>query len=190
MITIGLTRGKVALIDDDDFERVSKFKWTSLYNLKNKKWYARCAVGGRGKQTTVYMHRIILNAPKGLQVDHINGDGLDNQKRNLRFATNAQNHQNQIKPVASKSGFRGVCFDQRRNKFYARIQHNRQTTHLGRFQTAIQAARAYDKAAVKLHGEFARLNFERKGYRTAFKNNHAAAALSLHVGLAQQQQTA
>lgn len=190
MITIGLTRGKVALIDDDDFERVSKFKWTSLYNPNNKKWYARRAVGGRGRQTTIYMHRFILNAPKGIQVDHINGEGLDNQKRNLRLATNAQNHQNQIKPVASKSGFRGVSFDKRRNKFYARIWLNGRRISLGRFQTAVEAARAYDEAAVKLHGEFARLNFERKGYRTVIKDNHAAAALSLHVGLARQRMAA
>ncbi len=190
MITIELTRGKVALIEDEDFERVSKFKWTSLYNPKNKKWYARRAVGGRAKQITIYMHRFILNAPKGIQVDHINGDGLDNQKHNLRFATNAQNHQNQIRPVASKSGFKGVSFDKRRNKFYARIGHNQQTTGLGYFQTAIEAARAYDEAAVKIHGEFARLNFERKGYRTASNDNHSAAALSLHIGLARRQQTA
>ncbi len=190
MITIELTQGKVALIDDEDFERVSKFKWTYFYNPHNKKQYARRGVGGRRNQKTVYMHRFIMDAPKGLQVDHINGDGLNNQKHNLRLATNAQNHQNQVKSVASKSGFKGVSIDKKRNNFYARIQHNQHKTHLGYFQTAFEAAAAYDEAAIKYHGEFARLNFPCEGYRTVAGNDHAASALSLHIGLARRQATA
>lgn len=166
MITIELTQGKIALIDKEDVERVSKFKWTSFYNPKNKKWYARRGEGGRNNLKTVYLHRFIMNAPEGLQVDHINGNGLDNRKENLRFATNAQNHQNQIRPVRSQTGFRGVTQDKRYKGFIARITANRKTySHYG-FLNAAEAAKVYDEMAIKYHGKFARLNFARQGYRT------------------------
>lgn len=104
-----------------------------------------------------------MNAEKGQIVDHIDGDGLNNQKANLRFVTNAQNMWNSKKKVMSSTGFFGVSFHKgkagKSKPFISHIKAHSKSIHLGYFSTAIEAAQAYDLAAIKYHGEFARLNF-------------------------------
>lgn len=110
------------------------------------------------------MHRLIMGFPKHMVVDHIDGDGLNNRRSNLRLVTRAQNNRksNSVLPRHNKSGFRGVCLEKSSKKWCAFIRTadvNRKQTRIGRFKTAEEAARAYDQAAKKFHGEFATLNF-------------------------------
>ncbi|MBN2130267.1 MAG: HNH endonuclease, partial [Sedimentisphaerales bacterium] len=105
-----------------------------------------------------YMHREIMQPPPGMMVDHIDGNSLDNRRRNMRNCTNQQNMQNLAKSPRASGRFKGVYYDKRRRTWYARICHNGKSIHLGTFGTEIEAARAYDKAAMELFGEFACLN--------------------------------
>jgi len=106
------------------------------------------------------MHRLILNAPPDLKVDHINGNGLDNRKENLRLATTPQNVRNARLSLRNSSGFKGV--KRKRQKWQASIVFNGKTIRLGVFDAREDAARAYDIAALLLHGEFARVNFPKE----------------------------
>ena len=145
MIKIPLTQDKVAIIDDEDYKRVSQYKW-SYHN----QGYAQTNGGW------TLMHRFILNARDGQQVDHINGDRLDNRRENLRFVTNSQQHINRSKPafVNRTSNYKGVSL-----RSNGRWQVMLQRRYVGTFLTEEEAARAYDKRAKELFGEFARLNF-------------------------------
>ena len=139
---IQLTQGKVAIVDDDDFERLSTRKW---YAAKNHgTFYAQS-----GK--CVMMHRIIMNAPQEREVDHIDRNGLNNQKNNLRLCTAAENRKN--RSSTSRFGYKGVWFNG--CSFTARCGYK----YLGSFDTAEQAASAYDEIARKNYGEFAYQNF-------------------------------
>lgn len=159
LVEIPLTRGKVALIDEADAERVLRHKWTALPKSDGK-WYARRAVMGKDKvHRTIYLHRFILDAPKGIHVDHWNGDGLDNRRSNLRLATRTQNAFN--RGARNVIGLKGVS--RNGSGYRAAITAYRITHHLGTYGTAEEAARAYDAKAVELHGEFARLNFPSEG---------------------------
>ncbi len=170
MREIPLTRGKVAIVDDEDFDRVAQFKWalTCHKERNSPDHYARRSVwqSATKKSVTVLMHRFILDAPRDKHVDHINGNGLDNRRSNLRLVTPAQNQQN-LRTRRGKAGFRGVQYDPRKRRHYARIKANNQKIWLGFFDSAEEAARAYDAAAIEHHGEYARLNFP---------NEHRAAA--------------
>lgn len=156
MKIINLSKGKTTIVDDEDFERVNQFKWTYFFNPKNKKEYARRGVKrkDRGvKQETVYLHRFIMSAPKDVQIDHKNNDGLDNQKKNLRVCDNSQNHFNQKKRIGGSSEFKGV--GKNGNLWRGRIK----TIELGSFANEVDAACAYDEMAKIMFGEFALLNF-------------------------------
>jgi hypothetical protein len=155
---ITLTQGKYAIVDPDDYLRLSRYKWYAakyehtFYAVRNSHFeFSR----GRIK---VKMHRDIIHPPAGFIVDHINHNGLDNRKANLRPATLAQNARNSRRR-RNRSGYKGVCFYQGRNKYRAIIWHNYKRIHLGYFDSKIAAARAYDTAAKKYHKEFAHLNF-------------------------------
>jgi len=138
--------------------------------LNKHKWYAskwgntfyaiRCA-GPKKKKAYIRMHREIINPPDHLVVDHINHNGLDNRKANLRPATRAQNNYNRIaikrKNVSSK--YKGVAWNKDKNKWRARIHFNGKLIFLGYFKDEIQAAKTYDEAAKKYYGRFAYLNF-------------------------------
>lgn len=157
---IPLSRGLVALVDDADFESIGKIKWSAL--ASGAKIYA--AHQWRhpgGEKSAVLMHRLITEACGRLQVDHINGDGLDNRRANLRLCTKAQNAKNR-KQRPPASGFKGVYRrDDGRGsgkRFRALISVDGQRVNLGAFPSALDAARAYDAAARRLHGEFASLN--------------------------------
>lgn len=150
---IPLSQGKVALIDDEDFERISKYKWYA-----RKTGYVYYAVRKIDNQA-FYMHREILGVTdRKIDVDHCNGDGLDNRRENLREATRSQNIWNTGKRKHNRSGYKGVYLHDC-GKYAADINMNRKTYHLGLFETAEQAARAYDEESKKLRGAFAYLNF-------------------------------
>lgn len=153
-----LTKGRVALIDSADAERVLAHKWST--GVKNCAQRSLPKVKGQPRQT-VLLHRFILgDVPKGVDVDHINGNRLDNRRCNLRKATRSQNAINRVRrDPRNTSGYRGVTFNKPWGKWVAKIGHTTGRQHLGGFQTAEEAARAYDEAALRLFGEFAQTNF-------------------------------
>lgn len=153
---IYLTKGKVALVDDGDFEYLNQWRWSFAGGTAGN--YARRNNHGDGRKT-ILMHRLIMNAPDGVLVDHRDGNGLNNQKSNLRLCTHAQNMANRLSLTNSTSGYRGVSYHKGRGFWVAYISHNNKQIHLGKYATAEEAAHAYDAAAQRLQGEFARLNF-------------------------------
>lgn len=150
---IPLTQGKVALVSEHRFEYLTQWQWHAFFNGWN--WYAVRTVG----KDTVYMHRDIMNAPAGMDVDHRDGDGLNNADDNLRVCTSTQNKANRSKQKNNKSGFKGVRWHERDGGYEANIQFNYKPIYLGRFETAQDAAKAYDAKAIELYGEFANTNF-------------------------------
>jgi len=150
---IPLTQGKFAVVDADDYEWLNKYKWCVCKSKRN--CYAKRKVKGK----IVFMHRQILSAPPHLFVDHIKHNGLDNRRPNLRLCTNIQNQRNKRPNLNSKSRYKGVFWCKRCKKFRAKITHERKSFHLGYFESEIEAAKAYDKKATELFGEFAYLNF-------------------------------
>lgn len=151
MRTIPLTKNMNALVDDDDYEWLSQRKWCS------SKGYAVRYDGQRRKMLP--MHREILNAPDGMDVDHINGDRLDNRRANLRVCPHRQNIRNQKPRVGGTSRYKGVYWCSTYRKWRVQIMSDKKRIHVGAFDDEEQAARAYDVAALEHHGEFARLNF-------------------------------
>lgn len=155
-----LPSGHVCLLSDEDFKKQGDRSW---YALKNgHKTYVvreRLVADGPG-MFIIRLHRVILDAPHDKHVDHIDGDGLNNQKSNLRLCTVSQNQMNRGIQRNNTSGYKGV-FDaaSKRNPWLAQIRQGRKQFYLGRFKTKTDAARAYDEAAKRLFGEFAVLNF-------------------------------
>jgi hypothetical protein len=161
MKEIQLTKGYFALVDDDDYERLSQHKWTAVVTGKHiKRVYAYRRAGwdnaNRRWTKTVYLHREIAMPADGVDVDHINHDTLDNRKENLRCATRSQNLANNRR-ARGETGMRGVVRTQRREKEPYQVMCRKK--HVGRFFDLNEAAQAYDAAALKEFGEFARLNF-------------------------------
>jgi len=156
---IKLTQGQVALVDDEDFERLNAFKWHSQWNPHTQSFYAvRNSPKAGGKQLTVRMHREIMGAKSNKQVDHENHNTLDNRKENLRVCTREQNARNGRSRRNNTSGFKGVSWDKRALKWLAHVGAHGKAKHLGYFANPIEAAVAYDAAAVLVHGEFAMTN--------------------------------
>lgn len=159
---IKLTQGRVALVDDDDYEYLSQWKW--FLSSSNSRAYAvrksRIQEVELEPHSHVFMHKILLKCPNNAVVDHKDGNKLNNQKHNLRICTHKQNARNSTKPISNKSGYKGVFYYESRNKYHSRIKVNGRSIHLGYFTDATLAARAYDNAAKKYFGDFARLNFE------------------------------
>jgi len=146
-------QGKFAIVDDVDYEHLVKIKWYANldgYAVKRSRWSSESAL----------MHRYLMGTPDGLQVDHINGDRLDNRRCNLRLCNTAQNNRN-MRPGARKgsSRFKGVHWCTTRRKWCAMIKDDHRRYNLGRFSSEIEAARAYDRKASELFGEFFRPNF-------------------------------
>jgi hypothetical protein len=163
MKEIHLTRGKVALVDDEDYERVVCHKWYARPSHDKKTWYAIHDVKiAKYRWVSMGMHRLILNAPNGLDVDHRNHDGLDNQKNNLRLCSEAQNNYNTRRSIANRSGFKGVHWHSQCNKWRARIVVKHKGISLGCFFCIKKAVKAYDEAAKHYFGEFAYLNLQEK----------------------------
>ncbi len=145
MKLIPLTKGLFAKVDDEDFESLKVFNW-----CLHSAGYAR-------RTGNILMHRIIMAAPKGIHIDHINGDKLDNRKVNLRFATRAENSLNKNK-YCGEGQYKGVHLFKRTGKYTAYIKYNKKKLHLGYFDTAEKAALAWNKRAIELYGDFAKLN--------------------------------
>lgn len=163
MKKIKLTQGKYALVDDQDYEELNKYKWHIRKRSEkpsNKAFYAVTTVRivGSNKQTALSMHRVITKCPPQKVIDHIDGDGLNNQRNNLRIVTHAENIQNSGKRENNKSGYKGVYWLKSHKKWNAQIGVNNKKIHLGLYTTAEEAYKAYCEACVKYHKEFARLD--------------------------------
>ena len=144
------------MVDDADYVWLADgSRWFAAE--KRNKIYAVRGVFRDGKKTTEKMHRVIIQSPPGFEVDHRNGDGLDNQRDNLRICTVNQNQYNRGPQKNNTSGYKGVSFSKRNKKWRADIKFNMRKISLGYFTSAKEAANAYALAAVSLHGEFARL---------------------------------
>lgn len=168
---IQLTQGKFTLVDDADYEWLVQWKW----RYDGKGYAIRGAViPGTGKQKAVRMHQVIMSTPDGMEVDHQDCDGLNNQRKNLRVCTHAQNLYNRKKTSNNKSGYKGVCWHEEGKKWMAVARKDKQTIYLGLFKDPEDAARAYDAKARELFGEFARTNFdENLRVCTDRQNNHS-----------------
>ena len=156
MKTIPLTQGQFTIVDNENYKELSKFKWYALKT--NCGDYVAVRAVYEPKHCTIYMHRQIMNCPKGMQVDHRFHNQLDNRKSKLRICTNTQNLYNS-KSRKGTSQFKGVSWHRLSGKWRAQISINGQQTYLGLFDNEIETAKAYDKVAKMFFGEFARTNF-------------------------------
>ncbi|MCK5611583.1 HNH endonuclease [Candidatus Pacearchaeota archaeon] len=153
MKQIELTRGFTTIIDDADCDLVPPISWQVNQN------YNTCYAMGILDGKRVFVHRLIMNARKGQIIDHVNGDGLDNRRCNLRFCTPSQNQQNSRKRAGCSSKYKGVSWVKREKKWRAAIKYKGKSSTLGHYDNESDAARVYDKKAKEIFGEFARLNF-------------------------------
>jgi hypothetical protein len=156
---IPLTQGRFAIVDPQDYPRLSRYKWRLCRTKGKNVLYAERSIrqpGGR--YSRLLMHRQLIKIPEGFVIDHINGNGLDNRRANLRLATVAQNAWNSRKRNP-RSGYKGVCFASDKGLWRAAIVCHGRRIHLGYFKDKITAAKAYDSAAKKYYGEFAKPNF-------------------------------
>lgn len=150
---IELTQGKQAIVDDLNYEWLKQWKWC----INSTGGAIRVDIRD-GKKITIIMSRLILDCPKGLIVDHINGNRLDNRRENLRICTAQQNSFNKKLEMRNQTGFKGVCWHSPLNKWRARIKVNQKNIHIGLFESKIEAVKAYNEAAKQYFGEYARLN--------------------------------
>lgn len=151
---IQLTQGKVAIVDDEDFEELNKYKWTLM------KSGAEVCYAYRKEYPTnksILMHKTLVNFN---MVDHIDGNGLNNQKSNLRECNKSTNDANRKKQRNNTSGYKGVYYENPTGRWYSKIGYKMKQIRIGSFESKEEAARAYDKKAKELFGEFAKLNFE------------------------------
>lgn len=156
MKEIQLTQGKVALVDDDDFDHLNQFTWNAQKIHNN--WYA-CRSVWTPKRKGISMHRQLMNIWDGkVLVDHVNKNGLDNRKSNLRLCTASQNCSNKRSYTGSSSRFLGVTYVKKRKKWRAAIHKGEVKKFLGEYMIEEDAALAYNNAAKIFHGEFANLN--------------------------------
>jgi hypothetical protein len=172
--TIPLTKGLFAIVDPDDYHRLVNFNWhasKSAHTHYAVRYLPQCNVvslpalslskgSNRRKNKIEYMHHLIINIPEGLFCDHINHNGLDNRKANLRPATFAENMRNRRKyKTASGSKYKGVTWQKESKGWRVRITVNNKQILLGQFKDEVEAAKAYDRAAKHYYGDFATLNF-------------------------------
>jgi hypothetical protein len=159
---IPLTKGYVAIVDDEDYERLISYSWQAKPNKDGFKAYA---VRKRNKKLE-FMHRVIMCVnDSDIHIDHINGDTMDNRKSNLRICSRSQNGGNRVRNRSmSSSKYKGVNFHKRDKLWTARINKNGKSMWLGYFNNEIDAAKAYNKAAEEVFKEFAKLNIIEEPY--------------------------
>lgn len=155
MREILLSKGRKAIIDDQDYEKVSEYNW---YVQENKTGIIYAKANDRKNGTTLFMHRLILNIPKGTIIDHVDGDGCNNTRTNLRVCTKQQNAFHSKKMRGCYSKFKGVSIDSNGKCWRSFIKVDGKYKHLGNFKTELEAAQEYNKAAKKYHGDYAWLN--------------------------------
>lgn len=141
------------IVDDDIYEEIGFEEWGAAETHEGC-WYAVCRIN----EENIYLHRYILGNSDNKLIDHVDGNGLNNLRSNLRFCSPQQNCFNRAGNKASTSGFKGVCWASRDKRWKAQIQINGKNQHLGQFTEEIEAAKAYNQAALKLFGDFARIN--------------------------------
>lgn len=155
---IPLTKGYVATVDAEDYEELSKRRWHVTFGGGQKCPYAARMLIVDGRRRVMRMHEFLLDIPPGFEVDHINGNSLDNRRGNLRVCTHRQNNCNRKGHRADQYGYKGLHWYKRCQCWTAQITVDGQKIHLGYFHSKLDAAAAYDKAAIKYFGEFARIN--------------------------------
>jgi len=152
---VPLTKGFTAIIDANDVGKVDSWNWTAV--VKPHTVYAQRTVKAEdGKRASVKMHRVLLNAPDGCEVDHADGNGLNNKKSNIRIADAFGNRQNRAVPKSNTSGLKGAFFHKRDNKWMSKIVANGRSIFLGYFPDKESAHAAYQEGSKKYHGEFSR----------------------------------
>ena len=160
------------LYDAEDEDKINKYTW--YVNKNDHRFYVNTNIphpdggitrNGWRRRTILRLHQLVAGTPKGMFTDHINGDGLDNRKQNLRICTNAENARNRRLGKTNTSGFKGVSWFKRDKIWYVHITHNKKLMFLGCFKDKEEAARAYDRKAIELHGKFAKLNFPIEDYQ-------------------------
>lgn len=160
MKKINLTQDKVTIVDDEDYVYLIQWKW--FYHIDKKSGrtgYAYANDRVNNKPISLRMHRLIMQPPIDMEVDHINGNGIDNRKMNLRICSHKDNSRNLRTKKINKSGYRGVFYDNERCKWTAQIKINYKSTFIGRYNSKEDAAIAYDMAAIKHFGDYANTNF-------------------------------
>lgn len=154
---------QMIIVDTWDFHFLSDFRW-DIQKAGKTFYAARKEKIGFRKYRKIYLHRVIINPPAGYEIDHINRNGLDNRRENLRIVTHSDNMKNMRRHSDSKSQFKGVHLFKSTGKWQAQISNNGKRIHLGYFHSEIDAAKEYDRAAIKLHGRFAHTNFDLGDY--------------------------
>jgi hypothetical protein len=157
MKEIPLTQGFVALVDDGDYEELNRWKWHA--SKTSDIFYAIRKARVDGNRQNISMHRQILNFPSGMEVDHIDGNGTNNRRANLRICTHAENTHNQKLNRVNTSGFKGVSYHNVTKRWRAYLKFNRKYIWLGSYDSPHDAAVVYDINARVFFGEYARLNF-------------------------------
>jgi len=162
MRKIALTQGRFAIIDDEDFNELNRYKWQVTRNGYAIRTQNKSKKKGILKKTGIYMHKVIMGNPMGFEVDHINGNPADNRKSNLRIIKHKQNSYNLNIYKNNRMGYKGVHLHKQRintsTPFTATIRVNKKLIHLGCFKSLKDAALAYNNASKQYHGEFGRLN--------------------------------
>lgn len=147
-----LSNGGYTIIDNIDYELVKNYKW---YKIKKRNtWYARTCI----QKKCVYIHRLIMNHPEGMMIDHLDGNALNNRRNNLRICTVGQNNRNTRKRKGGTSKYKGVSWCKEKMKWVAHIKVNYKSKNMGCFNNEIEAAEAYNKAALLHFGDYAYIN--------------------------------
>lgn len=179
MKEIPLTRGKIALVDDEDYERLSEWKWSyngTGYAVRSEHYYR----DGKRRTRTILMHREIIKTPDGMETDHINGDRLDNRKCNIRPCDRKQNVWNNGSQLNKTSQYKGVSYHKGYKKWLAQIGKNGIHYFIGWYKTELEAAYYFDVKSLELYGEFARINGIKKEDVIFSLNNKTSKYVGVH----------